>query len=148
MGLGDRLFRRRARRVTAPLREETARDEQRLAVGADEWARWWVERGERELRCILMTAWDPVGSGDAAAAWDEYDSYLAGVAHRLRDATDDDEGAHAVAAFVRHVESDLMGIHSSDRHRRAWFLAETLVAWHEWSFVRRGRPPHEWIDED
>ncbi len=30
---------------------------------------------QRELRCILMTAWDPIRVGDAAEAWDEYDEY-------------------------------------------------------------------------
>lgn len=71
-------WRSRARRAVEPLLEEQKADLERLDRGADEWVRWWRQTGERELRCILMTAWDPIGVGDAPEAWDEYDSYAPG----------------------------------------------------------------------
>ena len=80
MRLRDRLFLWRARRFIAPMRDETGRAEQRLVDASDDWRQWWDEHGERELRCVLMTAWDPVGTGDTPEAWDEYDTYMAGVA--------------------------------------------------------------------
>jgi hypothetical protein len=93
-----------------------------LARGSEEWLGWWRTTGERELRCILMTAWDPVGAGDAPEAWDEYDSYAPVVAHRLRDAT-------------------------HERRRQNGYLARALVAWHEWSFQHGGRSPHTWLPD-
>ncbi len=128
--------------------DEIERDEQRLASGFEDWRRWWEEHGERELRCILMTAWDPIGVGDAPEAWDEYDDYMAGVAHRLRDSEGDDEAANTVAAFLNHIERDYMDGLTSAAQRRNTSVADKLVAWHEWSFLRRGRPPLEWLDDD
>ena len=94
-----------------------------------------------------MTAWDPVGAGDAPEAWDEYDSYAPAVAYRLRDATDPDAATESVAAYLNHVERDFMGGLMGDRGRTNADLAETLVAWHEWSFEHGGRPPREWLPE-
>ncbi len=107
--------------------DETERDEHRAASGSEDWRRWWEEHGERELRCILMTAWDPVGAGDAPEAWDEYDGYMAGVAHRLRDTEGDDEAANTVAAFLNHIERDYMSGLTPAAERRNSFLAETLL---------------------
>ncbi len=143
----DRLFLWRARRFIAPMVGESERDEHRAASGSEDWRRWWEERGERELRCILMTAWDPVGAGDAPEAWDEYDPYMAGVAHRLRD-IEGDGAAATVADFLNHIERDYMSGLTPEAERRNSFLAESLLAWHEWSFLRRGRPPRDWIDDD
>ena len=35
-----------------------------------------------------------------------------------------------------------------ERGRANGYLADSLVAWHEWSFLRGGRPPQEWIGDD
>lgn len=147
MSLRNRLFMWRARRWIAPMLDETEGDERRAADSPAEWRVWWEQRGERELRCMLMAAWDPVGVGDTPEAWDEYDNYMAGVAHRLREITDRDEAASAVAAYLDHVERDYMAELSPEGERRNRFLADTLVAWHEWSFLQHGRPPSEWIDD-
>ena len=80
-----------------------------------------------------MTAWDPIGVGDVPEAWDEYDSYLNGVAQRLRQGMHDEE--EAVMDLTRAPTAH-------DEH-----LASALVAWHEWSFRRRGRPPTDWTDD-
>ena len=106
------------------------------------------EHGERELRCILMTAWDPIGVGDAPEAWDEDDDYMAGVAHRLRDTEGDDEAAHAVADFLDHIERNYMDGPTSAAQRRNGEVADALVAWHEWSFIEGGRPPRQSLGEN
>lgn len=36
---------------------------------------------------------------------------------------------------------------SGDRRRANTYLGHSLAAWHEWSFERGGRPPHEWLGE-
>jgi hypothetical protein len=96
-----------------------------------------------------MTAWDPVGSGGIAEAWDEYDDYLLGVAHRLRDAQDPDIAEQALREYVARVEHNWMGMQPTKRADSARAsLAEALVAWYEWSWRRGGRPPREWIDDD
>jgi len=128
--------------------DETRQDETRLADGPADWRRWWEEHGERELRCLLMAAWDPIAVGDAPEAWDEYDGYFAGVAHRLRDARDPDDAAHSIAAYLDHIERDCMGNSAEEIARRDALLPSRLAAWHEWSFRRRGRPPSEWLGDD
>ena len=93
-----------------------------------------------------MTAWDPVGASDAPEAWDEYESYAPGVAQRLRDAPSEDAAIEQVAEYLNHVERDFMGL-TSERRRSNTYLAGSLVAWHEWSFVHGARPPHTWFPE-
>jgi len=51
-----------------PCHDELALDAQRLNDGPADWRRWWTEHGEREVRCILMSAWDPVTAGDNSRA--------------------------------------------------------------------------------
>jgi hypothetical protein len=120
--------------------DELARDRERLRGGAADWRQWWTEQGERELRCILMTAWNPIGVGHTASSWDEYDNYLPGVAHRIRDRANDDDAVETVGEYLDHVERDYMhrNVHTSQQNQ---FLAETLVAWHRWSFLWRHRRP-------
>jgi hypothetical protein len=130
------------RRAAKPILDEKAASAQRLDAAADDWREWWERRGERELRCILMTAWDPVGVGDVAEAWDEYDSYLPGVAQRLRDADDEEDAARRVAEYLHHVERDFMGLATGSTPESS-HLASALAAWHEWSFVRDAQPPRE-----
>jgi hypothetical protein len=137
----------RMRRFTRPLRDQTRRNEQRLKDGPVEWQDWWSRHGERELRCILMSAWDPLGTSDVPEAWDEYDSYITGVAHRLRDARTEEDAERSVTAYLDHVEDEYMGV-APNPARDKRLLVPALVAWHEWSFRRGGRPPREWIDDD
>ena len=116
--------------------------------GPEDWVRWWRATGHRELRCILMTAWDPIGVSDTVEAWDEYDSYALGVAYRLRDAANADDAVERVADYLDHVERDSMGLLTKESSRANRRLAESPVAWHEWSFEQGGRPPHEWLPEN
>ena len=114
---------------------------------SDEWPRWWEARGERELRCILMTAWDPLSVGAVPEAWDEYDGYAVEVARRLRDSTDSDQAAGRVAEYLDRVERDQMEMETAGHGLELRRLAESLVGWYEWSFRRGGLPPREWIGE-
>jgi hypothetical protein len=142
------FWRRRARRAVNPVVHEREAALAQVKNGPDEWLRWWRATGERELRCIVMTAWDPVGAGDAAEGWDEYDDYVPGIAYRLRDASTFGEAGDRVAEYLNHIERDFMGGLTDARRRSNSYLAESLVAWHEWSFEKGGRPPSEWVDED
>ena len=110
----------------------------------DEWTQWWRCHGARELRCILMTAWDPVGAADTPEAWDEYDDYASGVATRLR-THNPDEAEAEIQAYLKHIEHDRIGV-SQTRQRtvQTAYVARALTAWYEFSFKRRARPPREW----
>jgi hypothetical protein len=108
--------------------------------GSPGWREWWLERGERELRCILMTAWDPIGVGDAPEAWDEYETYALEVARILRETMDPQEAAVRVAEYLDGVEQDSMELSSGQDRLHNARLAASLVAWHEWSYTRGGLP--------
>lgn len=116
-------------------------------MSVDEWRAWWKRHGERELRCILMTAWDPVGAGFEPNAWDEYDDYAFGIARQLHEAANAEVAREGVARALDEAETDFMGTESSRRSTSNQQLATALVAWHEWSFVRAGgtvtEPPHD-----
>jgi hypothetical protein len=99
-----------------------------------------------ELRCILMTAWDPIGVGDATEAWDEYDDYLPGVASRLRDAKGSEAKLASVHEYLNHLERDFITEELTEKRiQHNAYFAECLLAWHEWSYEHDGRPPHEWL---
>ncbi len=103
------------------------------------WQEWWRGRGERELQCILMTAWDPIGVGDAPEAWGEYERYAPEVARILRETKDPQKAAARVTEYLGGVERHSMGMDSDDQGRLGNArLAASLVAWHEWSFARGG----------
>ena len=126
------LWKWRARLAAKPMFDEQRAARDRLEQGPEDWLRWWRATGERELRSILMTAWDPVGVADEPDAWGEYDGYAPGIAHLLRDVVDADEAVAEVAAYLNHVERDFMGL-TPDRRGTNEYLAASLVAWHEWS---------------
>jgi hypothetical protein len=95
-----------------------------------------------------MTAWDPVGAGDQPEAWDEYDTYALQIARQLHEASDAEAAQTAVADYLTRTEVESMGIESEQRASANDYLASALVAWHEWSYARGGRPPRDWIDDD
>ena len=138
------LFARwRMKRFIRPLLAEMKADREEVERGPEEWTDWWRRYGQRELRCILMTAWDPIGVADAPEAWDEYDGYAEGVAHRLRDNNaEPEQAAREVADFLLHVERDWIGTGAGAA--KAADTAEALVAWYEWSYVHGGAPPTTW----
>jgi hypothetical protein len=113
--------------------------ERRENSETDEWRAWWRERGERELRCILMTAWDPIGVGDAPEAWDEYDEYAPQIARVLRETVDPHEAASRVAQYLHDAERG-MEMHSDQSRMANARLANSLVAWYGWSYTRSSTP--------
>jgi hypothetical protein len=127
--------------VDNPIREECEAALEQVERGSEDWLRWWRANGQRELTCILMTAWDPVGVGDVPDGWDEYEHYVPGVAYRLRDAPDDEAAVEQVSHYLNHVERDFMKTLDDRRARTNGYLAMSLVGWHEWSFHSGGRPP-------
>jgi hypothetical protein len=142
------LWRWRARRAIKPIVAERKAALEQIDRSPDDWLRWWRDTGQRELRCILMTAWDPLGVGDAPEAWDEYEDYESGVASRLRGARDPEEASEQVANYLNHIERDFMTGLTEGRQQANTYLSLSLVGWYEWSYCRGGRPPGDWIDED
>lgn len=104
--------------------------------GSPGWDEWWRERGERELQCILMTAWDPIGVGDAPEAWGEYETYAPAVARILRDTKNPQEAAAEVADYLSGAQHRSMQIASDPSRVGNARLAASLVAWYEWSYAR------------
>jgi hypothetical protein len=69
------------------------------------------------------------------------------LANRLRDADDEADAVRRVAEYLHHIERDFMEL-ATGRSPPSDRLASALAAWHEWSFVRGGRSPNEWPDDD
>ena len=116
------------------------------AAPAGDWLGWWRERGERELRCILMTAWDPLGVASVPSAWDEYDDYLRAVVGPLRASAEREQAVDDLADVLEGIERERMSLAPKPRvdYETA---AAYLLAWHTWSFDHDGRPPTEWDDD-
>ena len=97
-------------------------------MDAQAYERWWRERGDRELRELLLTEWDPIGiSGLADAQHDEYEHYAGQLARRLRAGATEEE----IAAVLEGFRTD-MGLEPSDelplgvaRSIRAWYRRST-----------------------
>ena len=89
---------------------------------------WWIERGDRELRELLLREWDPIGiSRIAEAQLDEYEHYAGQLVRRLRAGASEDE----VAAVLEGFRVD-MGLEPSDepplgvaRAIRDWYRRST-----------------------
>jgi hypothetical protein len=92
---------------------------------AAQFAQWWKETGERELRQILFWRWDPLAiSGYFPNTADEYDGYLPGVVALLRLGVD--EGV--LAEHLEFLEREPMGLMTGDGERRA-AAAALLTEW-------------------
>ncbi len=58
-----------------------------------------------EIRRALMTAWDPIGVGDAPNAQDEYDSYLGDVFALLATGASDEQiNEHLLRIVTERME--------------------------------------------
>ena len=90
--------------------------------------RWWRERGESELRELLLREWDPIGIARIAdAQTDEYEHYAGQLVRRLRAGATEEE----VAAVLEGFRTD-MGLEPSDelplgvaRSIRDWYRSST-----------------------
>jgi hypothetical protein len=97
-------------------------------MDAQAYERWWRERGDRELRELLLREWDPIGIADLAdAPLDEYEHYAGQIARRLRTGAGDEE----IAAVLEGFRDD-MGLEPSDelplgvaRSIREWYRRST-----------------------
>jgi hypothetical protein len=97
-------------------------------MDAQAYERWWRERGDRELRELLLREWDPIGIAELAdAPLDEYEHYAGQLARRLRAGAGDEE----IAAVLEGFRSD-MGLEPSDelplgvaRSIRDWYRSST-----------------------
>jgi hypothetical protein len=97
-------------------------------MDAQAYERWWRERGDRELRELLLREWDPIGIADLAESQlDEYEHYAGQLARRLRAGATDEE----IAAVLEGFRSD-MGLEPSDelplgvaRSIRDWYRSST-----------------------
>ena len=97
-------------------------------MDAQEYERWWRERGDRELRELLLREWDPIGISDLAESpLDEYEHYAGQLARRLRAGASEEE----IAAVLEGFRSD-MGLEPSDelplgvaRSIRDWYRSST-----------------------
>jgi hypothetical protein len=88
---------------------------------------WWRERGERELRELLLR-WDPIGvAGEPDWPEDEYDAFLEPLAERLRRGVSEEE----LATFLEGAVSEHVGL-EADRDRESE-LARELLAWYSQS---------------
>jgi hypothetical protein len=89
---------------------------------------WWRERGERELRELLLREWDPIGIARIAdAQHDEYEHYAGQLVRRLRAGAGEEE----IAAVLEGFRTD-MGLAPSDdvplgvaRIIREWYRSAT-----------------------
>jgi hypothetical protein len=97
-------------------------------MDAQEHDRWWRERGDRELRELLLREWDPIGIAQIAdSQLDEYEHYAGQLVRRLRAGANEEE----VAAVLEGFRAD-MGLEPSDepplgvaRIIREWYRSST-----------------------
>lgn len=76
-------------------------------LSTEEFARWWKETGERELRQLRYWKWDPIGVNDSFQfAANEYDQYAPQIVQALRMGASQDQ----IVDMLRTVERDRMGL--------------------------------------
>lgn len=91
----------------------------------DDFARWWQETGEYELRQILYWKWDPIGVTSAFPyTVDEYDRYAAWVVAALREGASREEIAEILVA----IEDEQMGLGKRPPDYR-WPVAAYILEW-------------------
>jgi hypothetical protein len=97
------------------------------ALTTEEFARWWRETGEHELRQLLLWRWDPIGVADYFPnSADEYDGYAPQVVQVLRQGGD----AAAVAGHLLEVERQSMDGPLTPPQRLE-YLGSLICDWYE-----------------
>jgi hypothetical protein len=102
-------------------------------VELSDWRRWWKERGEDELRALLMAAWDPIVVKDEPFAADEYVSYALPLARKLREGAPPED----VAAFLDAAEV-WMGFEQVPGNAA---VADQIIRWYADSTAVSSNPP-------
>lgn len=92
-------------------------------MGLEQWHRWWNDQGSWGLRRVLMSEWDPIGVKGAAAAQDEYDSYLGQLGSVLRRGG----GSQAVAEYLVWAENRMGFCRQPDERLD---VAERIIEWY------------------
>lgn len=77
----------------------------------EQFAKWWKQTGENELRQLLFWRWDPIGVSEAFPnAADEYDGYAPQVVQALRNGATESQ----LADVLMSLEVEAMGLSSQD----------------------------------
>jgi hypothetical protein len=102
----------------------------------DQFAAWWKQTGERELRQLLYWRWDPLSvSSEFPYTWGEYDGYAPQIVSALRRGATRDE----IAAVLREFETGPMGLGEPVADRQAGYahqlaaMADRIAVWFEHS---------------
>jgi hypothetical protein len=96
-------------------------------LSPEDFARWWKETGERELRQLLYWRWDPIGVNDSFPyAVDEYDGYAPQVVEAIRRGAAQSE----IAAMLVMVEQDGMGLGRGSSDLRE-SVVRRILHWYE-----------------
>lgn len=85
------------------------------------WRTWYRRTGERQLRAVVLEAWDPIGVGEDSPT--EYDSYLGRIAGVLRRGGTVED----VLSLLRSIAIYEMGMPWPERDRKA---AGAIHAWY------------------
>lgn len=94
----------------------------------EQFASWWRQTGEHELRQVLFWRWDPIGVSEYFPnTADEYDGYAPQIAHALRGEASDEE----LAQLILGLEHDAMGLPSRPEDDRVPSLVALLRLWFE-----------------
>jgi hypothetical protein len=97
-------------------------------MDAQEYERWWRERGDRELRRLLLEEWDPIGIANLSdEGLDEYEHYAGQIARRLRAGASDEEIAGVLESFRPDMGLEPSGEPPLDvaRKIRDWYRRST-----------------------
>jgi hypothetical protein len=100
----------------------------------NQFAVWWRQTGERELRQLLYWRWDPLNvSTEFPYTWGEYDGYAPQIVSALRRGATRDE----IAAALREFETKPMGLGEPAAERQAGYadqlaaMADRIAVWFE-----------------
>ena len=94
----------------------------------EEFASWWKQTGEHELRQVLFWRWDPIGVSDHFPnTVDEYDGYAPQIARALRAEASDEELGRMILGF----EHEAMGLSPRPDVDRVQTLVGLLRLWFE-----------------
>ena len=99
-------------------------------MDAQEYERWWRERGDRELRELLLREWDPIGIkwlAEPRDQLDEYEHYAGQLARRLRAGASEEEIAAVLEGFRPDMGLEPSGELPLDLARkiRDWYRRST-----------------------
>jgi hypothetical protein len=96
-----------------------------LNVTPEEEARWWRQRGQRELGQILYWRWDPIGVQDELPYSEgEYDDYAPRVLAALQQGASPRE----IGALLANIEKVDIGMSAGESRADA---ARFIVAWYD-----------------